>query len=989
MTDNTNFSEDPHATMPVSEGSASVREQVPAFLRQQTAEIATILGSTNAPALLSPQPENIPAELSDIPQWLVWRGEWIAPHNGKAGKLNKVPFQIGGGKARVNDSATWATFPAALRAYLDSQDPKFGTAPFSGLGFVLTRENGIVGLDFDDVIDPETGELKPSMIAIIESLNSYTEVSPSGTGLRIFVRGKLPPSGRVRGQSDGSKFEVYDGGRYVTVTGRKLPGVPDAIEDRRAQLLEFHAQHIASPDDGAGESGASIPAGPPPLRPVVANALTDDELLQKARDSRNGTRFLALWVGDLADPELATYNGDHSSADLALCSNLAFWAGRDPDRIDRLFRQSGLMREKWNVRHSSDGRTYGQMTIERAINSCEGCFGQRQPGAFGNVVFPHITADDIPAAKGSAGKDSIYGEGQLLEMLHPDWNVGSLTSEAAHAARFARAFDGDLRHCSQLGWLKFDGIIWERDDRKSSRTVSAMVALSQVVREEVTRLYQLSALLSKAGRASDAAAMALAAKVHARHVKTTETNRFIRDTLSIAAGTLHISVETFNARPFRLAFKNLVWDRGERRPHRRDDYLLAVSPIEIPLEVASDISHEVALETVSDATVSDDSAEDEWLAVLRRISNGDAELERTLQDVVGYALSGSSDLRTILWFYGEGGTGKSTISELCETVLAEGVYPVRPNHLGRSGDRERLGCSLWNCFLAVCSESGNQKLDVEVLKLLSGADTLSARFLYQEPFNVHPTHALLMLSNDAPYLDAYDKALKDRVLVLPFDHALSQGGMLQFGKEKNARIEKVRKDPQSELVRGFAEWALVGVERIRQTKAIHRCAVVAAATKKFWADTDPLGEFWDSIPLQIVAVGIAKGTLRGIYEEWCEDNGQARAFSPILWVRACESVGLVEERRDTKGTRYWVLPAAAAEKLWDKASAELGEPSKTVVPNIYGERISYQESIYRKLSGVLNPPPPLKKPTAKEVEDLINFNINDLNHFNSDDSTTS
>ena len=948
------FSEDPRATVPVSEGSATTREQLPTFLRQQTAEIATTLGSDNAPAPLSVQPENIPTELQKLPQWLGWRYQLVAPKNGQPGKWTKVPFQTGGAKARVNDDTTWATFPAAKRAYLDSQDPKFGTAPFCGLGFVLTRENGIVGLDFDHVIDPKTGQLDTRVIKIIELLDSYTEVSPSGTGVRIFVRGKLPPSGRVRGQGGAVKFEVYDHGRYVTVTGRKLPGVPATIEEREAELLEFHAQYIALPEDESDESGASIPAGTPPLRPVVPNALTDDELLQKARNSQKGTRFCALWAGDLADAELASYNGDHSSADLALCNRLAFWTGRDPARIDRLFRQSGLMRNKWDARHSSEGRTYGQMTTETAIRHCERCFGERQPGTFGEVVFPAVTADNIPPASGSTGKDAIYTEGQIVKLLYPDWQVGTMTSEAAHAARLAQVFDGDLRHNSHLGWVLYNGKNWERDDKSSHRTTSAVAKLSEVVRAEVTQLYELGSILARAGRQGDAAAMTLAAKAHTRHIKTSETNRFIRDTLSLAAGLLYISIEKFNVRPFRLAFQNLVWERGERRPHRRDDYLLALSPIEIASGETDVLQFE--------------PKEDDWTKVLQRISDGDVELERTLQDLVGYTLSGNSDLRIILWFYGEGGTGKSTISELTQTVLGEGVYPVSPDKLGSSSDRERLGAAIWNCFLAVCSEAGNQKLDVEVLKLLSGGDTLSARFLYNEPFNIHPTHALLMISNEAPSLDSYDNALKDRVLVLPFNHALSKGGMLQFGQGKNVRIEKMRKDPQSELVRGFTEWALVGVERIRQTKVIHRCSVVSTATADFWSDTDPLKEFWDSMPLKVVADGIEKGRLRDIYKIWCDGSGQHRPFSPKIWKRACQAVGLVEDRRGPKGTRYWVLLPATAQKLWEKAQTEVGTPSKTKVANIFGEKISYQNDVFYQVKDILDPHKP-KIPTEKEAEE--------------------
>ena len=119
----------------------------------------------------------------------------------------------------------------------------------------MTRENGIVALDFDHVIDPVTGQLDVRVIEIIELLNSYAEVSPSGTGVRMLVRGKLPPLGRKRNQGGAVEFEVYDHGRYVTVTGHKLPGVPATIEARETELLEFHARYIASSENVITEAG--------------------------------------------------------------------------------------------------------------------------------------------------------------------------------------------------------------------------------------------------------------------------------------------------------------------------------------------------------------------------------------------------------------------------------------------------------------------------------------------------------------------------------------------------------------------------------------------------------------------------------------------------------------------------------------------------------------------------------------------------------------
>lgn len=967
--------------------SASAREQIPDFLSRILQETAPGADAQGQSQLLGATPRGIPTELREVAQWLVWRGEWKPGQNGKPNKWNKVPFQINGSFARVNEPASWTNFPAACRAYLESHDTNSGIAPFHGVGFTLTRENGIVGIDMDDAINPATGTIKSQAIAVIELLNSYAEVSPSGTGLRLFVRGELPPKGRVRNQGDGSKYEVYDGGRYLTVTGRKLPGSPATIEDRGEELLKFHADYIAAPADAASthQDNASGEARGEAHR-IVPNALSDDELLEKARNSRKGAEFAALWNGELEHPELARCKQDHSSADLALCNRLAFWAGRDPERMDRLFRRSGLMRDKWDTRHSSDGRTYGQMTIERAIERCKRCFGEREPGTGGDVVFSDIEAKDIPPANEMAGRDGIYGEGQLLKLLYPTWNEGSLTSEAAHARRLGQAFDGDLRYSAKLGWLFFTGKIWERDDKDAHRTTAEVAKLSGVVRAEITRLYELAAKLAHADRQSDAGAMTLAARRYARHIKTAETRRFIKDTLELAAGALLIAVETFDVRPSLLGFQNLVWDGGERRPHLREDYLMTLSPVEIQTRAIEDAQMnavaegnvaaegnagaEEKVDAEGNADTEKNGAsqrreKNDWELVLERMSQGDADLERTLQDVVGYVLSGKADLRIILWFYGVGGTGKSTVAELIETLLGGGTYAVSPGKLHASSDRERLGAALWNCRLAICSEAANQKLDAETLKMLSGGDTMSARFLFKEVFTIRPAHVLMMISNFAPRVDSYDEALKDRVLVLPFVNQLIQGGMLDLSgnsssaavtseggsseggssKKGSIRIESARKDPNSSLVRGFTEWALIGLERVHHSGDIYRCEVVEKASKKFWEDTDALGEFWEMMPLKLMGDGIGKSDLRALYEQWCQSENIV-AFSRPIWNRACESVGLLEVRQGKTNTRCWRMPALRVQQLLASSGEEVNQQVASRVLNIYGRKLAMNKSVY-------------------------------------------
>src|SRR5262249_13816299 len=139
--------------------------------------------------------------------------------------------------------------------------------------------------------------------------------------------------------------EVYDNGRYFTVTGSTIGRT--VVADIQVQLDELAARHAAP--------AASAERG------EIPSAIDDEKLIHQATAATNGAKFLKLWNGDTSD-----FDGDESRADLALCGMLAFWTHGDAARIDRLFRQSGLMREKWNEKRGST--TYGSMTIATALN---------------------------------------------------------------------------------------------------------------------------------------------------------------------------------------------------------------------------------------------------------------------------------------------------------------------------------------------------------------------------------------------------------------------------------------------------------------------------------------------------------------------------------------------------------------------------------------------------------------------------------------------
>jgi primase-polymerase (primpol)-like protein len=163
--------------------------------------------------------QGIPDELKELLRWVVWLLEL------RDEKWTKVPYHVDTGRrASTTDPSTWSTFARAFAAYhVGLHDP--GARRYDGIGFVFTAQDPYAGVDLDKVLDPTTGVLKPWARKIIEFLDSYTEVSPSGTGVKIFLRAKVP-SGRRVVTLDGSRIEMYDQARYFTVTGHRLESLP-------------------------------------------------------------------------------------------------------------------------------------------------------------------------------------------------------------------------------------------------------------------------------------------------------------------------------------------------------------------------------------------------------------------------------------------------------------------------------------------------------------------------------------------------------------------------------------------------------------------------------------------------------------------------------------------------------------------------------------------------------------------------------------------
>ncbi len=294
------------------------------------------------PAVLEVIPENIPEVLKSINHWVVFRlvkrGE----------KWTKPPYDAKtGNDAKVNDSNTWSDFATAYRAYQ--------TGKYDGIGIVLTDDMGITGFDFDHCI--ENNVINPEVRSFMDILKTYTEKSPSGTGIRAFALG-TPPGDRTKS----GPYEVYSKGRYLTVTGHFVTNAKDTAH-REKEIAEVYRKIFGNQK----KEREPEPAADTRKERSVPSDM--QSLLEKAFASKCGSEIQSLYSGNWKQ---ITGCPSQSEADQKLCCHLAFWFDRDSSAIDAAFRASGLFREKWD--RKTGKTTYGQMTIDRAVSTTKSTY---------------------------------------------------------------------------------------------------------------------------------------------------------------------------------------------------------------------------------------------------------------------------------------------------------------------------------------------------------------------------------------------------------------------------------------------------------------------------------------------------------------------------------------------------------------------------------------------------------------------------------------
>lgn len=733
--------------------------------------------------------ENLPPKLRETGLFCCWKLEE------RDGKSTKMPYNSRtGSKASSSNPATFA--PLNVAQAVAHQYDGLGVGVFDNLAAV----------DIDHCRNPETRELTPTASDIVNIMQSYTEISPSGTGIRILFNAAGFQYDKARYYIKNSKIglEVYVAGatnRFVTVTGNTLtPGMD--LEERGEQLAAVLEKYMVRPTQE------------PPAPSVATNKavlLDDDTLLSMARRGRNGAAFARLWTGDISEYP------SQSEADLSLCNSLAWWTNKDPAQMDRLFRRSGLMREKWD--RAQSGSTYGAITIQNAIRSCRGGYSRTSAQQDFDGLFASVRPTDF--------------------------------TDAGNSGVFVRMYRDELIYTDSLGWLHWNGQMWERSDHCA---LAMALRLSDQMLEEAQTGYR-TALHAQAeaqakyaasgdeadGRAvEDADIAAKAAKAYLTWAGKSRDATKLRHMTDLAKPALVVKADQLDSNPFDLNTPGGIADlrTGVIRPHEREAYC----------------------SRITGATPGEEGAE-MWAAFLDTITGGDKETQQFLQEVAGMAAIGAVFQEGIIIAYGGGRNGKSTFFNALDGALGDYSGGIAVETI--TTDRTNKGAALATLRgkrLVVTGElEEHQRLSAATLKRLASTDRLTIEEKFKAPETVRQTHTLTMFTNHLPRVGSTDAGTWRRLIVVPFNTTIPEGSGIQ--NYADVLVEKAGGAILSWVIRGAVKFVLMGFK-------LRIPAAVAVTTDEYRQREDWLNSFISERCIRDPGARIGAAELYQAYREW-------------------------------------------------------------------------------------------------------------------------
>ena len=705
--------------------------------------------------------------------------------------LNKVPKSpLYNGNASPTDSSTWGTYEQAVKACKEYN--------YSGIGFVFTAETDFCGIDIDHCID-ENGEIHKNALDILSTMDSYAEISPSGTGIHILYKGKIHDEWKKKKTNaldKGIHLEMYQKDRYFTVTEERLNNLDVMEREPHAALI-----YKAYMDNGQDGQKSLSAVSEPPKPKTKSLTVTDKDIIDKAMNSSSGMKFARLFNGDTSD-----YDNDDSRADMALCSMLAFWCNKDISMMDRIFRQSKLMRSKWDEKHGRD--TYGNITMEKAVESCM------------NTYSPTVPKEN----------DFSVNIGNF----EPKRNYS--LDDTGNAERMSDMFHEVIRYnYTDKKWMLYDKIKWIYDNsgiiyHLIDKSVEAMQAEKEWYiqqdkennDENQTRFKTWEKHYKKSR--SNNSKKALEKEV--QHYVPVTPNNLDRHKMLLNTPTGVIDLNDFSVR------KATPKDYFTKSVNANFD-----KTAKCPL----------------------------WDKFLERIFDGDKDLIRYVQKVIGYSLTGSTAEQCAFFLYGTGRNGKSTFLDVIRELFGDYARNIQPetimikNNNGINSDIARLkGARL----VTTVEPNEGLRLNEGLLKQLTGGDIITARKLYAEEFEFKAEFKLFMATNHKPIIRGTDLGIWRRVHMIPFTVVIPEN-----------EVDRQLTEKLMQELDGIFVWALRGVAMYHK-EGLKMPTAVQQAVDEYKKEMDVVSKFLDECTEKAFAKSVKAINLFKAYMEWCDINSE-------------------------------------------------------------------------------------------------------------------